>query len=115
MENENKDSNVRVMSKSESASYEGITIDESSSNENSRKNYTNGGFHYDRNKSSGIHIKVFSWKDLLFGSTSTLTRIAIIAALIAILGFLIFAVLPIAIVIVGIGIVVYFVMQLLFN
>lgn len=113
MENENKDNNVRVMSKSESASYEGITIDEGSNEKDYRTN--TGGFRYDSHKSSGIHIKMFSWRDLLLGSGNTLTRIAVIVALIAILGFLLFAVLPIAIVIVAIGIVVYFVMQLLFN
>lgn len=118
---EERDPNVRVMSREEKSSYEGVTIDDStgapedSPRRDGYDSRQNGGFSYGTFGNSGPHIKVFSWKDLLFANTSMLTRIAIGLTIVAVLAFLIFAVLPVALVVLGIGVLVYFVMQLFFS
>lgn len=123
---EERDPNVRVMSRDERTSYEGVTIDDSTgepedSPHREQAGYSygshNGGFNFGGTQGSfgGPRIKVFGWKDLIFGNMSMLTRIAIGLAILAVLAFLIFAVLPVALVVLGIGVVVYFVMQIFFS
>lgn len=98
---EEKEPEVRVMSDSECDDYDGITIDESTGREEERRKYT------DR-----IVFQTLSWKDLLFGRISWVNRIAIVITLLAIAAFVIFVLGPIMLVLAGVGIVVWLIINL---
>ncbi|WP_033171007.1 hypothetical protein [Selenomonas sp. ND2010] len=101
---EEKEPEVRVMSDSESNDYDGITIDESTGREEEKIKHTDH-----------IVFQTLSWKDLLFGRISWVNRIAIILTLLAIAAFVIFVLGPLMLVLAGVGIVVWWVINLFFH
>lgn len=101
-EEENAES-VRVISKEEIVDYQGVTIDTGSGDQQrQRRQY---------NQNTGNH-QVFI-KKISLGSSGWLTKIVILVALAAIAAFLLFVALPVALIGVGIGIVVWMVLSFL--
>lgn len=105
---EQEESKVRVMSPSESNDYDGITIEEGGNSRASdnRRNY------YERDFGQGFRIRTFGWKDLLFGQKNMLQRVLMVAGIAAVLSFLFFVALPVIIVLLGVGVAVWLVLQL---
>ena len=101
---EEKEPEVRVMSETECDDYDGITIDESTGREEEKVKQT------DR-----LVFQTLSWKDLLFGRISWVNRIAIVLTLLAIAAFVIFVLGPLMLVLAGVGIVVWFILNLFFH
>ncbi len=101
---EEKDPEVRVMSNSERNDYDGITIDEDTGREEERVRHTDH-----------VIFRTFSWKDLLLGRMGWTAGIAIILTLLAIAAFVVFILGPILLVLAGVGIVVWLVMNLFFH
>ncbi|MBQ1868681.1 MULTISPECIES: hypothetical protein [Selenomonas] len=101
---ENREPEVRVMSDSECDDYDGVTIDESTGREEEKVRHT------DR-----IVFQTLSWKDLLFGRISWINRIAIAITLLAIAAFVIFVLGPLMLVLAGVGIVVWLIINLFFH
>ena len=101
---EERDLEVRVMSNSERNDYDGITIDEDTGREEEK------GKHTDH-----IIFQTFGWKDLLLGRMGWTAGIAIVLTLLALAAFVVFILGPILLVLAGVGIVVWLVMNLLFH
>ncbi len=105
---EQEESKVRVMSPDERNAYDGITIEEGGGSQESRSRQ-----HYDsRDFGRGFQIHTFGWKDLLFGQKNMLQRVLIAAGIAAVLAFLFFVALPVIIVVLGVGVAVWLVLQL---
>ena len=102
---EDKNPQVRVMSNSERNDYDGVTIDENTGAEEAPKQDP-----YQR-----ITFHTLSWKDLLFSNSTWLTRIAIVLVLLAVAGIFVFAVMPVLLVLVGVGIVAWLLMNFIFH
>lgn len=105
---EEKEPQVRVMTTSEKNDFDGVTIEEDMGKEEPKRRVK-----YSHNNSR-ILFHTMSWKDLFF-SNSWLTRLAILLAVLAIGGFFLFAVMPIVLILLAIGVVVWLLMNLFFN
>ena len=102
---EDKNPQVRVMSNSERNDYDGVTIDENTGAEEEPK----------QNPYQRITFHTLSWKDLLFSNSTWLTRIAIVLVLLAVAGIFVFAVMPVLLVLAGVGIVAWLLMNFIFH
>lgn len=100
---EEKDSEaVRIISKEEIVEYQGVTIDTDSEQEKRRHSYeTDGG-------RQQIFVRKIS-----VGNSSWLTRLLTIVIFAAIAAFLLFVALPVALIGIGVGIVVWLVLSFL--
>lgn len=105
-----KESRVRIMTNSEKNDFDGITIEEDTGKEESR--YSHGRKKY---SSGRILFHTMSWKDLFFSKSGWLTRLAVLLAVLAIAGFFLFAVMPIVLIMLAIGVVVWLLMNLFFS
>ena len=105
---EQEESKVRVMSPDERNAYDGITIEESGNDQESRTRQER----YGRDFGRGFQLHTFGWKDLLFGQKNMLQRGLVIAGIAAVLAFLFFVAVPVIIVMLGVGVVVWLVLQL---
>lgn len=99
------ENNVRVMSKAEQIHYDGVTIESDSdgaaADGNGHQQWNYGG----RN---GVYIKKVNLN--AFGG-SWLTKIVITLLIAAIAGFLLFVFLPIALIAIAVGIVIWFILS----
>jgi len=107
---EQDESKVRVMSRKESADYQGVTIEEGSGESQSSKGA--GGFRY----GTGDFGRVFavhnlSWKELILGKGGW-QRILMLLGAVALMGFLLFVALPVIVVLLGVGVAVWLVLRL---
>jgi hypothetical protein len=114
------DQKVRVLSKDERNAYDGMTIDETTGQPgDTPREQEAPQFQYrrtnERVRHSGFSIHTLGWKDLLFGNTSWMTRIALLVGFLAIMGVVLLFVVPTVLTIVGIGLVVWLVMQFFLN
>ena len=114
------DQKVRVMSRDERNDYDGMTIDETTGQPgDTPREQEAPQFRYhrtnERPRHSGFSIHTLGWKDLLFGNTSWMTRIALLVGFLAIMGVVLIFVVPTVLTIVGIGLVVWLVMQFFLN
>ena len=114
------DQKVRLMSKDERNDYDGVTIDETTGQPGDiPREQEKSQFRYrrtnERVRHSGFSIHTLGWKDLLFGNTSWMTRIALLVGFLAIMGILLLVVFPTVLTIVGIGLVVWLIMQFFLN
>ena len=107
---EQEESKVRVMSPDERNAYDGITIEEGGGQE-SRSRQEQYGWDFGR----GFQLHTFGWKDLLFGQKNMLQRVLMLAGIAAVLAFLFFVALPVIIVLLGVGVAVWLVLQLFFG
>lgn len=101
---EQDEGRVRVMSRQERNDYDGVTIEEGGSTEDSRARSDYGR--------QGVRIHVMNWQELLSGRGSWLQRGLMIAGIVAVLGFLFFVALPVIIVMLGVGVAIWLVMRL---
>ncbi|SHK68280.1 hypothetical protein SAMN05216582_11255 [Selenomonas ruminantium] len=108
---EQEENKVRVMSPDERNAYDGITIEEGGDSQEPRSRQRYGG----RDFGQGFQIHTFGWKDLLFGRKSVLQRVLMAAGIVAVLAFLFFVALPVIIVMLGVGVAVWLVLQLFFG
>lgn len=104
---------VRVISRDEIDGYQGMTIDtidrsDRSGEDNSYRAYQGQGASY----RAGSKQKIFV-KQIGFGHTSWLTKIAILVILAAVVSFIVFVALPVVLVAAGIGIVIWLVLSFL--
>lgn len=108
---EQDDSKVRVMSRSESDNYDGVTIEQSSGESSFRRE--SQGFRYGagRRFGQGFTLHSLSWRDLLLGFGGW-QRILMLVGAIAVLGFLLFVALPVIVVLMGVGVAVWLVLRL---
>lgn len=104
---EEKEPHVRIMTNSETNDFDGITIEEDTGKEkfSGRKKYG----------TNRILFHTMSWKDLFFGKSGWLTRLAVFLAVLAIAGFFLFAVMPIVLIMLAIGVAVWLLMNLFFS
>ena len=103
---EQEESKVRVMSPDERNAYDGITIEEGGGQESRSRQEQYG---------RGFQLHTFGWKDLLFGQKNMLQRVLMLAGIAAVLAFLFFVALPVIIVLLGVGVAVWLVLQLFFG
>ena len=96
-----EDESVRVISKEEIVGYQGVTIDTENDTHREEEHY------YDQNRPKQ-HIYV---KNINIGKSNWLTKIAIFVILAAIASFLLFVALPVALIGIGIGLVVWMVLS----
>lgn len=108
---EQDESKVRVMSQRERNDYEGITIEEGGYTQEADSRQKR----YGRDFGQGFSIHTFGWKDLLFGQKNMLQRALMAAGIAAVLAFLFFVALPVIIVMLGVGVAVWLVLQLFFG
>jgi hypothetical protein len=104
---EQEESKVRVMSPDERNAYDGITIEEGGGQESRSRQEQ-----YGRDFGRGFQLHTFGWKDLLFGQKNMLQRVLMLAGIAAVLAFLFFVAVPVIIVMLGVGVVVWLVLQL---
>ena len=100
-----KNPQVRVMSNSERNDYDGVTIDETTGAEEAPKQDP-----YQR-----ITFHTLGWKDLFSRNSTWLTRVAVVLVLLAVAGIFIFAVMPVLLVLAGVGIVAWLLMNFFFH
>ncbi|BAL82583.1 hypothetical protein SELR_08750 [Selenomonas ruminantium subsp. lactilytica TAM6421] len=105
---EQEESKVRVMSPDERNAYDGITIEEGGDSQESRYQRSYDG----RGVGRGFQIHTFGWKDLLFGQKNMFQRVLMVVGIAAVLAFLFFVALPVIIVMLGVGVAVWLVLQL---
>lgn len=106
---EQETSTVREMSAEERNSYQGITIDEHTESSYSRARTQGGRYGY-AGGTRGLHLSVGS---LLSGRYNFLMKIGLVLGAAALAAFLFFVVLPSAIVLLGVGVAVWFVLKLI--
>ena len=102
---DDKNPQVRVMSSSESNDYDGVTIDENTGEEEAPK----------QNPYQRVTFHTMGWKDLFFSNSTWLTRLAVVLVLLAVAGIFIFAVMPVLLVLAGVGIAAWLLMNLFFH
>ena len=111
------DQKVRVMSKDERNDYDGMTIDGTTGQPgDTPREQETPQFQYHRTnervRHSGFSIHTLGWKDLLFGNVSWMTRIALGLGFLAIMGFVVVIIVPTLLTVVGIGLLIWLVLQL---
>lgn len=94
---------VRVLTPEERAGYQGVTIDTANDNDQAGEQRT----HYNNNSYQHIYVKNIS----TISSSSWLSKILIILVVAAIASFLLFVALPVALIGIGVGIVVWLVLS----
>ena len=111
------DQKVHVMSQDERNDYDGMTIDETTGQPGDKpQEQARPEFRYQRphgqSRGSGFSIHTLGWKDLLFGNVSWMTRIALGLGFLAIMGFVVVIIVPTLLTVVGIGLLIWLVLQL---
>lgn len=101
---------VRVMSKAEQMNYDGITIENDDHATDGAQQHQQWGYNSGSARIGNIYIKKMNWGS--WGS-NWLTKIAITMLIAAIAGFLLFVFLPIALIAVAVGIVIWFILSFL--
>ena len=104
---EEKEPQVRIMTRSEKNDFDGVTIDEDTGKEETREKSEYQG--------SRILFHTIGWKDLFFGHSGWLGRLAFFGAILIIAGFLLFAVMPIVLVMLTVGGVIWLLLNLFFT
>ena len=107
---EQDDNKVRIMSRSESDNYDGVTIEEggqesSAKRESQSFRYGSGSF------GQGFVLRSLSWRELLLGRGGW-QRILMLVGAAALLSFLLFVALPVIVVLLGVGVAVWLVLRL---
>lgn len=107
---EQDESKVRVMSRSESANYDGVTIEDGNGDSGAKE--STRGFNYRTGDFGQIFtVHKLGWRDLLLGQGGWQRALMLVGA-VAVLGFLLFVALPVLIVLLGVGVAVWLVMRL---
>lgn len=96
------DENVRVMSPEEKSQYQGVTIDTTENDRGERRQY--GG----ARQNTGFYVK-----QIRLGRSNWLTKLAIMVALAAIAAFVLFIALPVVLICVSVGVVIWIVLSFL--
>ena len=105
---EDKEPQVRIMTRAEKNDFDGVTIEEDTGKEEIREKAK-------KYSGSRILFQTLGWKELLFGKSGWLTRLAVLLTVLALAGFLLFAVMPIVLILLAVGAAVWLIMNLFFH